>query len=94
MLLVFDGVKMGAKIALNGKELGEVNDQFLRYAFPLDVADLVSTADSGATHELTVAFDTSIDCGGRWMACTGGWDWAPCVCPLPVQQRYSSVPLI
>lgn len=77
MLLVFDGVKMGAKIVLNGKELGEVNDQFLRYSFPLDAADLVSTANSGAAHELTVAFDTSIDCGGRWMACTGGWDWAP-----------------
>jgi hypothetical protein len=77
MLLVLDGVKMGAKILLNGKELGEVNDQFLRYTFPLDAAELVSAADIGAAHELTVAFDTSIDCGGRWMACTGGWDWAP-----------------
>ena len=24
---------------------------------------------------LTVAFDRNIDCEGRWMACTGGWDW-------------------
>jgi hypothetical protein len=24
---------------------------------------------------LTVAFDRNIDCKGRWMACTGGWDW-------------------
>ena len=78
MLLVLDGVKMGAKVSMNGKALGEVNDQFLRYVFPLDAADLVSTAQSGAGHEITVAFDTSIDCGGRWMACTGGWDWAPC----------------
>ena len=77
MLLVLDGVKMGAKVMMNGKELGEVNDQFLRYTFPLDAAELVSTAESGAAHEVTVAFDTSIDCGGRWMACTGGWDWAP-----------------
>ena len=70
MLLVLDGVKMGAKITMNGKELGEVNDQFLRYTFPLDAADLVETAQSGAAHEITIAFDSSIDCGGRWMACT------------------------
>ena len=24
-----------------------------------------------------MVFDRDIDCGGRWMACTGGWDWAP-----------------
>ena len=126
MLLVFDGVKMGApdrlqasflaglrsshrriplcrvagaNISLNGKFLGTANDQFLRFAFPVTPSHLpapvsptlssdrersfgsgrelsVGPQDGGA-HELTVAFDTSIDCGGRWMACTGGWDWAP-----------------
>ena len=32
--LVFDGVKMGASIKLNGKALGAASDQFLRYRRP------------------------------------------------------------
>ena len=66
---------MGANISLNGVHLGTANDQFLRFVFPVTTAHLL--AANGGAHELTVAFDTSIDCGGRWMACTGGWDWAP-----------------
>jgi len=71
-LLVFDGVKMGAEIYLNGAHLGTATDQFLRYTFPV-----AASALSATTNNLTVVFDSSIDCGGRWMASTGGWDWAP-----------------
>jgi hypothetical protein len=74
-LLVFDGIKMGANIKVNGKLVQVANDQFLRYTIPL-AAGLLH-ADAGAANALTVEFDHSIDCGGRWMACTGGWDWAP-----------------
>ena len=71
-VLVFDGVKMGATIKLNGKTIGTATDQFLRYEFPL-TAGMLQAGDN----ELAVTFDNSIFCDGRWMACTGGWDWAP-----------------
>ena len=70
-LIVFDGIKMGASISLNGQVLGQANDQFLRYRFEVPAQLLVAGANT-----LTVKFD-GIDCDGRWMACTGGWDWAP-----------------
>jgi beta-galactosidase/beta-glucuronidase len=70
-LLVFDGVKMGARIMLNGKQIATVNDQFMRYVFPMEKSVLQ------ANNMLDVVFDPAIDCAGRWMACTGGWDWAP-----------------
>ena len=41
----FDGVKMGAKIKVNGVEIGETTDQFRRYVFPLDKPGLLK--DSG-----------------------------------------------
>lgn len=58
---------MGATVSVNGQHLGVVKDQFLRYSFPL-------TVESGT---LTLTFSPDIDCEGRFMACTGGWDWAP-----------------
>ena len=75
-LLVFDGVKMGARITLNGKLLATVTDQFMRYVFPIDKS-VVALTDADGNMQLDVVFDTQIDCAGRWMACTGGWDWAP-----------------
>ena len=71
-VLVFDGIKMGAMIKLNGKVIGNATDQFLRYEFPLAAGALMAGGN-----ELTVTFDNEMFCGGRWMACTGGWDWAP-----------------
>lgn len=68
-VLVFDGVKMGAEVKVNGKTLGTMTDQFLRYTFPLEGLQ--------ETNFLEVSFDKQILCDGRWMACTGGWDWAP-----------------
>lgn len=72
VLLVFDGVKMGASITLNGVAVGQALDQFLRYVFP--VGSILQ-----ANNELKVTFpkDYGIDVQGRFMACTGGWDWAP-----------------
>ena len=28
-------------------------------------------------HSLSITFDPTIATGGRFMACSGGWDWAP-----------------
>jgi beta-galactosidase/beta-glucuronidase len=65
-LLVFDGIKMGASISVDGNQIGTADDQFLRYVFPL-------AGMSAGKHTLQVSFKESIDCGGRWMSCTGGW---------------------
>jgi beta-mannosidase len=82
-MLVFDSIKMGARVYVDGILLGTVKDQFLRYTFPL-----AGKLGAGAQHNVSVVFDHSIDTQGRFMACSGGWDWAPCVClrticPLP-----------
>jgi len=71
-MLVFDGVKMGSRVLLDGVPVGNTTDQFLRYVFPVTLG-----AAPGTRHTLEVVFDPAIDCSGRWMACTGGWDWAP-----------------
>lgn len=73
ILLIFDGVKMGARAMLNGKLLGEMTDQFLRYQFPVKSTGALVIGHNN----LTVTFEQNINCHGRWMACTGGWDWAP-----------------
>eukprot|EP00658_Telonema_sp_P-2_P037323 TRINITY_DN26848_c0_g1_i1.p1 TRINITY_DN26848_c0_g1~~TRINITY_DN26848_c0_g1_i1.p1 ORF type:complete len:858 (-),score=160.40 TRINITY_DN26848_c0_g1_i1:403-2976(-) len=72
-LLVFDGVKMGASVRVNGNATGWVmTDQFLRYNWSLGAGMLVP----GERNRLEVIFDhPTVD--GRWMACTGGWDWGP-----------------
>ncbi|CAE8627680.1 unnamed protein product [Polarella glacialis] len=73
-LLVFDGIKMGAEVWLNGQMLGTAQDQFLRYVFPLSAEALL------ASNTLEVRFPGGaerIDTQGRFSACTGGWDWAP-----------------
>jgi len=72
-LLVFNGIKMGANIYLNGKLLGKAEDQFLRYSFDISTAG----AALAGSNLLAVVFDPSITVDGRFMACTGGWDWAP-----------------
>merc|ERR1719434_206986 len=58
---------MGAKVILDDKQIGIVTDQFLRYTFQI----------TPGFHHLSLVFETAIDCDGRWMSCTGGWDWAP-----------------
>jgi hypothetical protein len=51
-LLVFDGIRMGAMIALNGHVLGNATNQFVRYVFP--VGPLLKPA--GGENVLTVTF--------------------------------------
>eukprot|EP00937_MAST-01D_sp_MAST-1D-sp2_P002784 g2784.t1 len=77
--LVFDGVKMAASVTLNGRHVGFTTSQFLRYRF--DVTDALVPGTNvlhvdfeGASGTLSPALP---DDGGRFMACTGGWDWAP-----------------
>ena len=72
-VIVFDSIKMGARVSCDGTLLGTVTDQFVRYVFPLEGALVAGAAE----HNVTVAFDASIDTEGRFMACSGGWDWAP-----------------
>ena len=74
--LVFDSVKMGAHITLNGVYLGAAADQFLRFRF--DVSALLLPPPR--TNQLDVTFPPSndtINAEARWMACSGAWDWAP-----------------
>jgi hypothetical protein len=70
VLLVFDGIKMGANISLNGVPLGAALDQYLRYTFSLQSAGVALLPGDGA-NTLTVAFDPAVTVDGRFMACTG-----------------------
>lgn len=78
VLLVLDGVKMGAHVFLNGKILSDVPNQFLRYSF-----DVTTLLLSSANNTLSIVFpqivnnSTGINTEGRFMACSGGWDWSP-----------------
>ena len=73
ILLIFDGIKMGANVFVNGVQLGTATDQFLRYSFPLVASGIL---DSGSSirkrHTVTVSFDPEIATDGRFMACSGG----------------------
>ena len=57
---------------VNGELLGTATSQFIRYSF-----DLNPTASTNQLESLEVIFDHSIQVGGRFMASSGGWDWAP-----------------
>jgi hypothetical protein len=59
ILLVLDGVKMGARVLVNGIPLGNVSNQFVRYVFPLPPG----TKPTGNT--LEIAFDSSIALHGE-----------------------------
>ena len=74
LLLVLDGVKMGARVALNGVALGDATNQFLRYVFALPPGAVRGAA---ADNRVSVAFDASLPLSGRFMPCSGLWDWAP-----------------
>ena len=63
-MLIFDGVKMGATVKVNGVPLGTATDQFLRYSFALTSGVLGTRA---GPHTLELVFDPAISCGGRWM---------------------------
>lgn len=76
IVLVLEGIKMGARLEWNDIELGVVTDQFLRYTFtvPYDMLLLSSRRDD--KHKLTITFDPTIGTDGRFAGYSGGWDWA------------------
>lgn len=73
-LLILEGIKMGAFVEINGQHVGNVTDQFLRYQF--NISPLLNDNN---TNSLSITFDPSIVTNGRFMGCSGGWDWAPYV---------------
>ena len=92
--LVVEGIKMGAIIQFNGIPLGVVQDQFLRYRFPIEdkhfrAATTIPSPkpqhQQRQQHVLEVIFDPTIPVDGRYMACSGGWDWAPYAKQVDVQ---------
>ena len=103
-MLIFDGIKSGASLWLNGHWLGDATSQFLRYTYDISaMVRIPATADnelrvvfpalqetptplysrwiSQHKHSLTLTLQadntTGINCEGRWMASSGGWDWSP-----------------
>lgn len=82
VFLVFESVKMAADVSLNGVRLGSCTNEHLRYVFDATAALNRSCGGSSVpcTNILTVNFplpsvDTRND-EGRYMACSGGWDWS------------------
>mmetsp|Transcript_31436 Transcript_31436/g.94443 ORF Transcript_31436/g.94443 Transcript_31436/m.94443 type:complete len:1023 (+) Transcript_31436:5048-8116(+) len=85
VLVVFDGIRMGAMIHLNGVFLGNATDQFMRYTFPVELDRRPSTSrawlysqGSDKQNTLTVSFGASlgISTRGRFTHSTE-IDWAP-----------------
>ena len=75
--LVFDGIKMGANIYLNGVQVGQALAQFERLIFSLRaIAANSSAAIRQGANVLSVEFDHRLNTP-LFMQCTGGWDWAP-----------------
>ena len=66
-LLVLESVKMGARVAVNGVELLNATNQFVRYLVPLPASSTGSP--------LTVTFDASLLIANRYTPCSGYWDW-------------------
>jgi hypothetical protein len=73
-LLVFEGIRMGAMIALNGHFLGNATNQFQRYSFP--VSSLLKNAGEENFLSVTFGMELNIDCGGRYTY-SSEIDWAP-----------------
>ena len=76
VLLVLDGIKMGAMIELNGHHLGNASDQFIRYVF--EVGHLLQRRNSSTMNELNVTFgaELMIATDGRYTH-SAQIDWAP-----------------
>ena len=77
LLLVFDGIKLGAFIFVNGVQLDTALNQFMRYEFALGSLHRKSPLLKSGDNNVTLVFDPSINVHGMFMDCTGGWDWAP-----------------
>ena len=67
ILLVFEGIKMGSHILVNGQEVIQTANQFQRFVLPLKATNTLLAG----TNVLNVTFDSNIDTQGRFMACSG-----------------------
>ena len=68
VVLFLSGLKLGANVAVDGVDVLTATNQFLTYNVTLDQFP----------SRVTLTFDLkNIDTEGRYMACSGGWDWAP-----------------
>ena len=76
LLLILDGVKMASGVWLNGHYLGTTANQFLRYTYPISALLLPPPALQTLSLDFPVATDPA-NAQARFMACSGGWDWAP-----------------
>jgi hypothetical protein len=72
-LLVFEGVKSGARVYVDGRLVGNTTNQFRRYTFPLPPA----VGGGRRKHTVRVTLDPQIPTGGRFMGCSGGEKTAP-----------------
>ena len=79
LLLVFDGIKMGADIYVNGVWIARSIAQFERHIFSFRTL-LANKTTTGAlqagANTISVVFNPAISTD-LFMQCTGGWDWAP-----------------
>ena len=75
LLLVFDGIKLGADILVNGVQLDTAINQFMRFEYALGTLHRNSTLLKSGDNNVTLVFDPNINVYGMFMACTGGWDW-------------------
>jgi hypothetical protein len=88
--LVVESLQMGATIEWNRVFVANITDQFLRYSLTLEQNRHYSYLDNNTTmtmHTLSITFDPSVDTHGRFMACSGGWDWAPYTLACDTQGR-------
>jgi hypothetical protein len=78
VLLVFDSVKLAADITLNGQPVAVGPDaprnQFRRFTYPVK-ALLQDRNNTLRVSFLPTQADTR-NTDGRWMGCSGGWDWS------------------
>ena len=92
VLLVLDGVRMGAMVFINGKFLGNTPNAFRRYVFDLGVGtDIFPAGNTGRVNELQIHLGEAlqINCDGRYTH-SDQIDWAPTMPttdPLSPQQK-------
>lgn len=64
-VVVVSGIKMGARVSIDGQVVGNTTNQFRRYMFPF-------RASAGhIQHTIRITLDPRIDVNGRFMGCSG-----------------------
>ena len=73
-LLVFDGIRMGAQVFVNGKFMGNATNSYRRYVFDLDTSQLLGAKPN--LLEIRFGAELGINCQGRYTH-SNQIDWAP-----------------